>query len=69
MTQRGDHRDAHRLDGAHHRLLVERHQLFEAAATAGHDDDIGQPVQGALAERGHQAALGGGALDQRGVEG
>ena len=69
MTERGDHRDPHRLDGAHHRLLVERHQLLEAAATTGHDDDIGQTILVALMERGHQAALGRGALNQRRVDG
>ena len=48
VAQRGDDRDPHRLDGAHHGLLVERHQLFEAAAAASDDDDVGQPILVAL---------------------
>ena len=69
MTQRRDNRDPHRLDGAHHGFLVERHQLFEAAPTAGHDDDIGQAVLVTLPQRGHQAALRRRALHQRRIEG
>ena len=68
MTQGRDHRDAHRLDGANDRLLVEGHQLFEASASASHDHHVGDMVLIALAQGGDQAALGGGSLHQRRVE-
>ena len=68
VAQGGDHRDSHRLDGAHHRLLVEGHQLLEAAATTGDDDDVGHLVLVALPQGSHQATLRGRSLHTRRVE-
>src|SRR6202011_2130524 len=54
--------------GAPPPLLVERHQLLDAPAPAGDDDDIGHLVLVALPQGRHQAALRRRPLYPRGVE-
>ena len=60
MPHRRDQRNEAGGRGAHHRFVVEGHQVFDRAAAARHDDQVG-PRQ-ALAVKGVEAGDGGGDL-------
>ena len=61
----GDHRDRAVGDGAHHRLLVEAPEVFQRAAAARHDQQVGPRDFSARRQR-VEAADGGGDLVGRG---